>query len=396
MKANRFILLRYPALAVVMAGLTAAVEPPVIPVGLDAYRMWERWPYQRIGTRAYMRSTYDRSGKNERADASHFLYQTADNFNVSLDVAGPGILYFARYNHWHGSPWHYEVDGADHIVRETSTADPLHPTPNSVFLPETLFPNPLTWTWSQTKGADLMWVPIGFEKSFRMAYSRTFYGTGYYIYHQYVGGARLSQPVTAGDGKTPPAKDVLDLLARSGEDIAPRPGTGGIAGEMGELTLPSSGWVPVWTGRRAPSMLRLIEFSVPRDRAVAFSSARLRVTWDNRKEPSIDAPIALFFGAGILYNRENREYLVKSFPMVIKYEPDRVVLRSYFPMPFFGSARIELGGTGIADIPGVKWAVRYMPCKDPANQMGYFHATYRDHPSPRRGHDLVLLDTTPG
>ena len=39
-----------------------AVEPPVIPIGLDAYRQWERWPYQRIGARAYMRSTYDRRG----------------------------------------------------------------------------------------------------------------------------------------------------------------------------------------------------------------------------------------------------------------------------------------------------------------------------------------------
>ena len=28
-----------------------------------------------------------------------------------------------------------------------------------------------------------MWVPIGFEQSFRMMYGRTFYGTGYYIYH---------------------------------------------------------------------------------------------------------------------------------------------------------------------------------------------------------------------
>src|SRR5437016_5910920 len=113
-----------------------AAEPPVIPVGLAAYRMWDRWHYQRIGARAYMRSTYDRQGNNERADASHFLYQLADDFNVSLDLAGPGVLYFARYNHWHGSPWHYEVDGTDHIVRETSTADPLHPAPNSVFIPE--------------------------------------------------------------------------------------------------------------------------------------------------------------------------------------------------------------------------------------------------------------------
>src|SRR3990172_1195901 len=78
---------------------TSAQEPPVIPVGLDAYRMWERWPYQRIGVRAYMRSTYDRQGRNEMADASHFLYQLADDFNVTLDTAGPGVLYFARYNH---------------------------------------------------------------------------------------------------------------------------------------------------------------------------------------------------------------------------------------------------------------------------------------------------------
>src|SRR5262249_33750012 len=115
-------------------GAAVAQEPPVIPTGLDAYRMWERWPYQRIGARTYMRSTYDRSGGNEGADASHFLYQLAGDRNVTLDVEGPGILYFARYNHWHGSPWHYEVDGADHVVRETSTDDPERPAADSVFL----------------------------------------------------------------------------------------------------------------------------------------------------------------------------------------------------------------------------------------------------------------------
>src|SRR5579885_3178878 len=147
-------------LVLALSAQGVAREPPVIPVGLDAYRQWERWADQRVGARAYMRSTYDRAGGNEGADASHFLYQLADDANVTLDVEGPGVLYFARYNHWHGSPWHYQVDGADHVVRESSTATPDRPVADSVFLPQALFPRPLAWTWSDTRGADLSWVPI--------------------------------------------------------------------------------------------------------------------------------------------------------------------------------------------------------------------------------------------
>ena len=371
---------------------SAAAQPPAIPVGADAYRLWEQWPYQRIGARAYMRSTYDRSGGNERADASHFLYQVADDFNVTLDVQSPGVLYFVRYNHWHGSPWHYEVDRRDHIVQESSTADPLHPANGSVFLPERLFPKPLAWTWADTKGADLSWVPIGFSQSFRMAYSRTFYGTGYYIYHQFVDGAKLSRPITSWDGSAPPDADVLDLIRRAGTDLAPA-GTGDIREQSGRIQLAANRVASIWTGAHGPSMVRALEFSVPRDQAAAFSKARLRVTWDGRSSASIDAPIALFYGAGTLYNRDQREYLVKSFPMVVRYGPDRVYLSCYFPMPFFRSARVELTG---ADVPiaDVEWKVRSAPYRDPSNYVGYFHATWRDHPSPEPGKDLVLLDTT--
>jgi hypothetical protein len=371
---------------------SAAAQPPAIPVGSDAYRFWERWPYQRIGARAYMRSTYDRSGGNERADASHFLYQGADDFNVTLDVQSAGVLYFVRYNHWHGSPWHYEVDHTDHIVQESSTADPLHPAKGSVFLPERLFPKPLAWTWAETKGADLSWVPVGFSQSFRMAYSRTFYGTGYYIYHQFVAGAKLSRAITLWDGKTPPDADVLDLIGRAGSDLAPA-GTGGIREQSGRIQLSANRTITVWTDAHGPSMVRALEFSVPRDQELAFSKAHLRVTWDGRGTASIDAPISLFYGAGILYNRDDREYLVKSFPMVVRYGPDRVYLSCYFPMPFFRSARVELTGADVL-IADVEWKVRSAPYRAPANFVGYFHATYRDHPTPEPGKDLVLLDTT--
>jgi len=383
------------------AGPLLAVEPPVIPVGLDAYRQWDRWPYQRIGARAYMRSTYDRRGENESADASHFLYQLRDDFNVTLDVAGPGVLYFARYNHWHGSPWHYEVDGVDHIVQETGTADPVNAQKaltNTVFLPENLFPNPLTWTWSTTKGADLMWVPIPFERSFRMAYSRTRYGTGYYIYHQYVRGAPFSQPIRAWDGRTPPDADVLELINRAGTDLLPLPDSPEakqmrMIERSGRVDLAAAGTKQLIKLTQSPTMLRALEFSVPADQAVEFGRARLRITWDGRKQPSVDAPVALFFGAGTLYNRDGREFLVKGFPMNIRFAVQRVHLACYFPMPFFKSARIELVGNGKNILPDVTWRVRTSRLDAPPTQVGYFHATYRDHPQPVAGQDLVVLDT---
>jgi hypothetical protein len=380
-------------IAVLTASMAAAGGPPPIPVGADAYTMWDHWAYQRIGERAYMRSTYDRSGGNAFGDGSHFLYQLADDFNVTLDVQGSGVLYFARYNHWHGSPWHYEVDRVDHIVQETSTGDPLHPAADSHFLPERAFPQPLAITWSQTHGADLSWVPIGFTQSFRMAYSRTFYGTGYYIYHQFVDGTPLSRPITAWDEGSAADPAMARVLQSAGTDIAPPAGSPGIDQASGHLDLPAGAAVQLWTDTHGPAMLRALEFSVPRSQALAFSAARLKVTWDNRPAPSIDAPIALFYGAGLLYNRDNREYLVRSLPMVIRYGADRVYLSTYFPMPYFRSARIELLGASAAGITDVQWSLRYARYKDPPNDVGYFHATYADHPHPTAGYDLVLLDT---
>src|SRR5215212_1261886 len=251
-----------PALVVLLSFAAArAADPPTIPIGLDAYRQWDKWPLQRIGQRTYMRSTYDRRGGNEGADASHFLYQTADDFNVTLDVEGPGVLAFVRYNHWHGSPWHWEVDGTDHVVRETSTADPTRPAADSTFEPKQACPRPLAWTWADTKGADLSWVPVPFERSFRMAYSRTRYGTGYYIFHRFVPGARLSQLIRAWDLKSAPDADVVELIGRAGTDIAPH--NMGVELTLGRGDVPADDWREMATlpAAKGGSVVRALELS---------------------------------------------------------------------------------------------------------------------------------------
>lgn len=79
--------------------------------------------------------------------------------------------------------------------------------------------------------------------------------------------------------------------------------------------------------------------------------------------------------------------------MNIRFDSQRVYLACYFPMPFFRSARFELVNEGHGAVAGVRWSLRYAPFKDPINHVGYFHATYRNHPNPVPGKDLTLLDT---
>ncbi|MCB0666284.1 MAG: DUF2961 domain-containing protein, partial [Saprospiraceae bacterium] len=340
-----------------------------------------------------MRSTYDRTGNNRRADASHYLYQESDTFNVALDVKNPGILYFKRTNHFHGSPWHYEVDGKDFIVKETATDDPVDAKTkykSTNFIPETLFPNPLTWTWAITKGADLMWVPIPFETSLRLAYSRTFYGTGYYIYHSFpLGADYLSQPIVSWN-ESPPDPRVLDLINNSGSDLCPdhlNPRE-----ERRTINLHPREKI-VLSELNEGAQIRALEFKIPRSQAIDFGKNRLLITWDHRWHASIDVPVALFFGTGHLYNPENKEYLVQGFPINIRYDADYVYLSCYWPMPFFENARIELEercGQGFSQI---EFRVKTLPLAEPTAGMSYFHATYSDHPHPALGKDLTFLDT---
>ena len=368
-----------------------ADSPPVVPVASMTYLQWERWPQQRIGVRAQMRSTYDRTGGNRTADASHFLYQVAERFQRHARCRRAGVLYFVRTNHWHGSPWHYEIDGVDHLVTETTTRDPTRKLDAAMFVPERrcfraahvdLCDDPRC---GPELGADAV------LRALRLAYSRTFYGTGYYIYHQFVPGLALSRPLTSWDGNTPPEPALLSLLANAGTDQAPTAGTERFEGAF---ALRADSTEVLCELRSRPSTIRYFELSVPATRAVEFGGARLKITWDDREFASVDAPLDLFFGAGTLHNRDGREWLVKALPMAIRYHAGRVVLSCQFPMPFFRSAKIELVAAHRgAVIDDVRWSLRCMPVHRPVEPRRLFS---RDVLRSRRaafGEDLEFLDT---
>jgi hypothetical protein len=188
------------------------------------------------------------------------------------------------------------------LVRETSTANPEKPVAGSTFEPKDAFPSPLAWTWSDTKGADLSWVPIGFEHSFTLGYSRTHYGTGYFIYHQFVPGIRLSQPIRTWDPNKPLDANAVDLRWP-----APARVRGGVEVTRGTAVVLANEASTLQTIDGTSAFIRGIRLSVPARKADDLATVRLRITWDGRAQPSVDAPIPLFFGAGTLYNRNGRE-----------------------------------------------------------------------------------------
>ncbi|MGN8070308.1 DUF2961 domain-containing protein [Mucilaginibacter sp. 22184] len=361
-----------------------------IPVGDDAYLRWDLLPMQRIGVRAYMRSTYDRGGGGY--DASHFLFMNKEDENVTLDVKGKGILYFFRANHWHGSPWHFTIDGTDNIVKETATAAPLNADKvfkQTEFIPVRAFPEPLAYTWATTKGADLIWTPIPFRDSLRIAYARTIYGTGYYIYHLYADDTRLSRSISSWNMAKAPSLDVIKLLNSAGTDIAPQ----NIKVLRGNIKLNRDSIV-VADIRTTNSTIRALKFSLPLDKAIELERVRLKVTWDDAKYPSIDAPLCLFFGAGTFYNRENKADFVKGLPINIHFDyiNKKVELACYYPMPFFRSAKLELTAMSSQETK-LDYEIRYEPAKITQNRSSYFHATYKDLPKPELGLDMTWLDT---
>src|SRR5690606_39216413 len=94
-----------------------------------------------------------------------------------------------------------------------------------------------------------------------------------------------------------------------------------------------------------------------------------------------------------LHNDNDREYLVRGLPMVIRYTEDSVELACYYPMPFFKNARIEIENRNDKPLADVRYEIRTVPYNDPKNHVGYFHATYTDHSHPATGLDNVFLDT---
>ena len=108
-----------------------------------------------------------------------------------------------------------------------------------------------------------------------------------------------------------------------------------------------------------------------------FDKAVLRVTWDDQKKPAIEMPIGCLFGGGG-DTIGGPDVSGKTYEtLLFGFDAKTRQFHSYWPMPFWSRAKIEVLNRSSADIRQIKLEAAYVPASErayPRNRCGYFCA----------------------
>jgi hypothetical protein len=112
---------------------------------------------------------------------------------------------------------------------------------------------------------------------------------------------------------------------------------------------------------------------------------RVRIYYDGFKTPSVDAPLGDFFGVGHGSERNLDSSMIRDSSM-------GRARNSYWPMPYRKSCRITVTNEGKRLVPMFYYHVDYRNYASLPEDVGYFHAYYRQERPARKGHDYAFLD----
>lgn len=110
----------------------------------------------------------------------------------------------------------------------------------------------------------------------------------------------------------------------------------------------------------------------------------LRIYWDDRPEPSVEAPLSAFFAVG-----QGRPAAVESLPVQVSPTGS---LTCFWRMPFAESARIAVTNDNPHRASGLYWQVDWLELDSVPADTPYFHAQYsHEHPA-RSGDDYLIAE----
>ena len=95
-----------------------------------------------------------------------------------------------------------------------------------------------------------------------------------------------------------------------------------------------------------------------------------RIYWDGKSYPSVEAPLAAFFGNGW-----DEYYEFASLPLAVGPQGGTGLV-SYFQMPFANGARLEIENQSDETISRLYFYIDYVEMRKLPNDLGRFHAWY--------------------
>jgi hypothetical protein len=111
----------------------------------------------------------------------------------------------------------------------------------------------------------------------------------------------------------------------------------------------------------------------------------LRMFWDGRERPAVEAPVGDFFA-----NCFGKRSEVVSLPVIVE---DADSYNCFWPMPFRKSARIEIENQSDKPISLLYYNIDWIKQDSLPEDTPYFHAQYRQEYPVQKGNDYVVLDT---
>jgi hypothetical protein len=166
-----------------------------------------------------------------------------------------------------------------------------------------------------------------------------------------------------------PAPEELFALARFRDYKARRSSSWDRTGGNGDA-------VPVDPGKQATlldasgaGVVTHLWFTINSPDPMHLKNLVLRAWWDGESSPSIETPIGDFFGLGLGEYYTYQSALLAVAPMK--------AMNAYFKMPFATSARLTVTNEGTIRTDDLYFAVDYVTLATLPDNLGRFHAQYR-------------------
>ncbi len=339
------------------------------------------------GTATKQFSSYDPTGGNSDGSfqKSYTKYIDGNGEYVIFDASGPGCLYRQQYNVWSKgrvldagkTRIKYYFDD-EPVARIDISADELFQGKVPPFEPPYTFIDPKF-------RFGISYYPLTYGKRLKITTTSDFdqlqnfdrLQTGGRYVHSWYQFTALSYPTDTSlkswsNTESEYSNAVVEQWKTLGSDPKPSKGNHAISKSI-ELPAGTHDNILELEGKGSIAKLEIGLEPYSRD---TFFRTHLRIYWDGSPLPSIDMPLANFFGGGgETYENCQAIHEKTLTTLMYGYSGKQREFYCYWPMPYWKSARIELWNDSQTNLDCVQLDVEYKPetvSNYPKDKSGYF------------------------